>query len=386
MAVEAVRDCLSGEDVAGVDTLMLASTTLPFLERHNTGVVRAALVLPEHMMTLDITASQRAGTSVLIAALQARRGRAGGSVVVAAEQRRTNTASTQELSYGDAAAALVVAETDAPIAAFLGAHQVAVDFVDRYRGQLESFDYQWEEHWVRDEGHLKILPPGLRGLCAAAGIDAANIDRLLIPIGRGAALAVAKAIGARPESVSDDLAEVMGDSGVAHPLVMLAHELERARPAAVLRHGGVQRRRAHDGRLHRRRTRGPRHRRAYAEAGIRNPAREIAMLECHDCFSIAELVTLEDLGLSEDGAAWRDVLDGRYNAEGALPCQIDGGLKCFGHPIGASGLRMLYEMYNQLLGRAGERQLPSPRIGLTHNLGGFPYQNVSSVCVVGMLA
>lgn len=126
--------------------------------------------------------------------------------------------------------------------------------------------------------------------------------------------------------------------------------------------------------------------RAYAEAGIRNPAREIAMLECHDCFSITELVTLEDLGLSEDGAAWRDVLDGRYNAEGALPCQIDGGLKCFGHPIGASGLRMLYEMYNQLLGRAGERQLSSPRIGLTHNLGGFPYQNVSSVCVVGMLA
>ena len=126
--------------------------------------------------------------------------------------------------------------------------------------------------------------------------------------------------------------------------------------------------------------------RAYAEAGIRNPAREIAMLECHDCFSITELVTLEDLGLSEVGAAWRDVLDGRYNADGAQPCQIDGGLKCFGHPIGASGLRMLYEMYNQLLGRAGERQLPSPRIGLTHNLGGFPYQNVSSVCVVGMQA
>lgn len=234
MAVEAVRDCLSGEVVAGVDTLMLASTTLPFLERHNAGVVRAALALPEHMMTLDITASQRAGTSALIAALQARRGRAGGSVVVAAEQRRTKTASTQELSYGDAAAALVVAETDAPIAVFLGAHQVAVDFVDRYRGQLESFDYQWEERWVRDEGHLKILPPGLRGLCAAAGIDAANIDRLLIPIGRGAALAVAKAIGARPESVCDDLAEGMGDSGVAHPLVMLAHELERARPGEII--------------------------------------------------------------------------------------------------------------------------------------------------------
>jgi acetyl-CoA C-acetyltransferase len=126
--------------------------------------------------------------------------------------------------------------------------------------------------------------------------------------------------------------------------------------------------------------------RAYAESGIRDPREEISMLECHDCFSITELVTLEDLGLSQDGAAWRDVLDGRYNADGTLPCQIDGGLKCFGHPIGASGLRMLYEMYNQLLGRAGERQLRSPRLGLTHNLGGFPYQNISSVCVVGMLA
>jgi len=126
--------------------------------------------------------------------------------------------------------------------------------------------------------------------------------------------------------------------------------------------------------------------RAYAEAGIRKPEAEISMLECHDCFSITELVTLEDLGLSPDGRAWHDVLDGRYNADGAQPCQIDGGLKCFGHPIGASGLRMLYEMYNQLLGRAGKRQLPSPRLGLTHNLGGFPYQNISSICVVGMLA
>jgi acetyl-CoA C-acetyltransferase len=69
------------------------------------------------------------------------------------------------------------------------------------------------------------------------------------------------------------------------------------------------------------------------------------MTDVHDCFSITELVTMEDLGLSGDGTAVTDVLDGVYDADGALPCQIDGGLKCFGHPIGASGLRMLYEMY-----------------------------------------
>jgi acetyl-CoA C-acetyltransferase len=125
--------------------------------------------------------------------------------------------------------------------------------------------------------------------------------------------------------------------------------------------------------------------RAYAEAGIGKPREDISMTEVHDCFSITELVTMEDLFLSPEGGAVRDVMDGVFDAEGKLPCQIDGGLKCFGHPIGASGIRMLYEMYLQLQGRAGPRQLPNPRIGLTHNLGGQPSQNVCSVSIVGRL-
>ena len=79
----------------------------------------------------------------------------------------------------------------------------------------------------------------------------------------------------------------------------------------------------------------------------------------------------------------RRVQGGFYDATGAVPCQIDGGLKCFGHPIGASGLRMLYEIYLQMLGRAGERQLGAPSLGLTHNLGGMPHMNVSSVAIIG---
>ena len=122
---------------------------------------------------------------------------------------------------------------------------------------------------------------------------------------------------------------------------------------------------------------------AYEEAGIKDPRREISMTEVHDCFSITELVTMEDLGLSEEGGAVKDVLDGVFDADGDVPCQIDGGLKCFGHPIGASGLRMLYEMYLQLQGRAGERQIDNPRLGLTHNLGGHPHMNVSSVSIIG---
>ena len=124
--------------------------------------------------------------------------------------------------------------------------------------------------------------------------------------------------------------------------------------------------------------------RAYDEAGISNPREQISMTEVHDCFSITELVTMEDLNLSDDGGAVRDVLDGKFDAEGAIPCQIDGGLKCFGHPIGASGIRMLYEMYLQLKGRAGPRQLEAPTVGLTHNLGGQPSQNVCSISIVGL--
>ncbi|GHE56221.1 acetyl-CoA acetyltransferase [Camelimonas fluminis] len=124
--------------------------------------------------------------------------------------------------------------------------------------------------------------------------------------------------------------------------------------------------------------------RAYAEAGIEKPRDEVSLVEVHDCFSITELVTMEDLYLSPEGGAIRDILDGFYDADGQLPCQIDGGLKCFGHPIGASGLRMIYEMYLQMLGRAGERQRQeTPRIGMTHNLGGFPHQNVCSISIVG---
>jgi acetyl-CoA C-acetyltransferase len=126
-------------------------------------------------------------------------------------------------------------------------------------------------------------------------------------------------------------------------------------------------------------------RRAYAEAGLRDPRAEIGMTEVHDCFSITELATMEDLGLSDIGRAPFDILDGRYDRDGAIPCQIDGGLKCFGHPVGASGLRMAYEVYTQLLGRAGERQLANINLGLTHNLGGAPYSSVAAVSLLGRL-
>ena len=124
--------------------------------------------------------------------------------------------------------------------------------------------------------------------------------------------------------------------------------------------------------------------RAFKEAGITKPREEISMMDVHDCFSITELVTYEDLGISERGKAGNDVRDGFFNLDGKIPCQPDGGLKCFGHPIGASGLRMMYEMYKQLQGNAGDRQVKDPKIGLTHNMGGFPAMNLISINLVGL--
>ena len=122
---------------------------------------------------------------------------------------------------------------------------------------------------------------------------------------------------------------------------------------------------------------------AYQEAGIKNPREEISLMEVHDCFSITELVTYEDLMISPRGSAKEDINDGFFELDGKIPCQPDGGLKCFGHPIGASGLRMLYEIYKQLQEKAGERQVRNLGLGLTHNLGGQPPLSVCSIGIAG---
>ena len=122
---------------------------------------------------------------------------------------------------------------------------------------------------------------------------------------------------------------------------------------------------------------------AYAQAGVTDPREEISTAEVHDCFTPTELVLMEDLGFSPRGTGWKDALEGRFDLSGSQPVNPDGGLKSFGHPIGASGLRMMYEMWLQLRGEAGPRQIANPRLALTHNLGGAPGRCVSFVSVVG---
>ena len=124
-------------------------------------------------------------------------------------------------------------------------------------------------------------------------------------------------------------------------------------------------------------------RRAYEQAGIKDARKEISIAEVHDCFTIHEMILYEDLGFSARGRAGEDIEAGTFKLDGEVPVNTDGGLKCFGHPLGASGLRMMYEVYKQLQEKAGPRQVRNPRLGLTQNLGGDAGSGIGSVCIVG---
>jgi acetyl-CoA C-acetyltransferase len=122
---------------------------------------------------------------------------------------------------------------------------------------------------------------------------------------------------------------------------------------------------------------------AYAEAGIEDPFTELDLAIVHDCFTITELLICEDLGWCPRGHAKEYIDSGVFELGGELPVNTDGGLKCFGHPLGASGLRMIYEVYKQVQGKAGARQVKNARLGLTHNLASLVGQNVAAIAILG---
>jgi len=228
LSVEAARIALEGPR-DNVTAIHFASSTAPFADRQNAAVVAGALLLGDALRASDHGGSQRAGTSALLAALDgAAAGRTG--LVVAADRRRAPAASAQELQYGDAGAALLVGEDDG-VARYLGGGSVTTDFVDHYRETDREFDYQWEERWVRDEGLRKIVPAAIRSVLADIGVEAGSIDHFIFPTSfRGADADIAARVGVGKEKVRPNLAESIGDTGVPHALLMLAHALEDAKP------------------------------------------------------------------------------------------------------------------------------------------------------------
>ena len=230
MAVEAARDTLTGVDRAQVQALSLASTTLPFADRLNAGIVKEALTLPDALAAMDHGGSQRAATSALIHALRAPLQTGGLHLCLATDLRKARPASEAELVQGDAAAGLLVGSGE-PIARFLGAYSTTHDFIDHFRSAKADFDYTWESRWIRDEGHNGLIANALAAALAQFGIAGSAIDHFLLPLtARGVAEGLAKKAGIPGSAVADSLGANVGETGVAHAFLMLAATLEAATP------------------------------------------------------------------------------------------------------------------------------------------------------------
>lgn len=228
MAVEAARDATSPAGRSEIGAIFLASTSLPFLDRQNSGIVAEALQLDDALRTMDVTGSGRAATTGLLSAIDAVKVGGGSALVIASEHRRARVGSPLEMLYGDAAAALVVSDSDG-VARFVGAHSLARDFVDHFRMDGYEFDYSWEDRWIRDEGYLKLVPEAVAALLDKTGTSPEEIKHFILPCAQGRVPGqVAKVIGLNTDAVADNLTENCGQTGAAHPLLMLAHTLEGA--------------------------------------------------------------------------------------------------------------------------------------------------------------
>ncbi|HOI74734.1 MAG TPA: SDR family NAD(P)-dependent oxidoreductase [Syntrophales bacterium] len=231
MAVAAAQDCLIGKDKKKIDAGYLCSTTLPFSDRQNAGILVTALNLRSDINTADFTSSQRAGTTGLLTALDvAKAGNRKTILVAASDKRHTRTAGFYEMWFGDGAAALMVGSDDV-VAEFKGSYSVTYDFVDHFRGSWSEFDYTWEERWLREEGYSKFIPEAVGGLMKKLKITMDDVQKLVFPcIFKAEHRSIAKKLGASADKLVDTMHEVCGETGTAHALLMFVSALETAKP------------------------------------------------------------------------------------------------------------------------------------------------------------
>ena len=231
MNVAACIDCLRGRDRAKLDGLYAASTTFPYLERENAGIISAALDLKPAIRSADFRDSTKAGTGALLAAIDAvKSGEAKNILVGASDSRLGKAGSVQEHYYGDGAAALLVSDENV-IAEFKGSYSMSCDFAEQVRVSSRTFARPWEERWIRDEGYLKIMPALAAGILAKTGMKITDFTKVIYPcLYPRAHKEIAKKLGLEKGQVADPFHQNVGDVGAAHPLFMLSAALQTAKP------------------------------------------------------------------------------------------------------------------------------------------------------------
>jgi hydroxymethylglutaryl-CoA synthase len=234
MAVETARSLLKSLPDARPDQLTLASTTLPFAERINAGIVASALGLAQDTVVRDVTSSARAACTELVAMLKRPAANGASALLLASERRVMRPASAQEMIAGDGAAGVVVGN-GAAIATLVASHTVRADFVDHFRQTGETYDYGWEERWVRDEGYMKIAGAAIKDCLTQSGIKPADVNHFVMP----ASLprindAMAKRLGIDPGALTSTHGDTVGDLGGAQGFAMLDTALRAATPGALI--------------------------------------------------------------------------------------------------------------------------------------------------------
>lgn len=231
MATAACIDCLTGINRSQVEGLYLASTTMPYKERLNAGIIGTALNLPDTVRSTDFSNGLRSGTTALISAFETvEAGRAKRMLLCAADSRLGKTGTAQEMIFGDGAAAFLVGNEDV-IAEFKGAYFLSYDFVDHYRGNLAKYDRSWEERWIRDEGLEKFIPSAINGLLEKYNLKISDFAKVIYPCDYAAAdKKIAKILDIQGSQLQGTMMEEIGNTGAAHPLAMFAKALEEAKP------------------------------------------------------------------------------------------------------------------------------------------------------------
>jgi len=231
MAVGASMDCLSGLDRGKVDGLYFATTTAPYKERQNAGIIATALDLRPDVRTSDFTDSTKAGTGALLSACDAvKSGSAKSILVVASDCRLGKPGSYLEEMYGDGAAAILVGE-DGVAAAFGGNYSVSYDFMDYWEAAEDRYSRQWEDRWIRDEGYTKFIPEAIGGLLNKYNLKPGDFAKVAYPcLFTRAHTSIGKGLGIKPEQLQDHLFTTVGYTGTSSPLMILVGALEEAKP------------------------------------------------------------------------------------------------------------------------------------------------------------
>ena len=235
MAVAAGSRCLRGFNPQDLGAVYFASTTAPYKERQNANIVAGALAAEEEIRTADFAGSVKSGTAALLAALEYSAAEKGKEALAcAADCRMGKVGSVQEMVFTDGGAAIMVGGKD-PIAIFKGSYSLSYDFVDHLRGANSKYDRQWEERWIRDLGYDRLIPETVQGICRKFDLEVSDFHKVIYPCYYGGARKnINRKLGLTPEQVQDDLMMDVGDTGSAHPLLMLAKALENAAPGERL--------------------------------------------------------------------------------------------------------------------------------------------------------